>query len=72
MIITKPLSMVTCMRRAAEVACPVETPRFLESSTTNVTPAKLNEGATVFMKKVPNTNLMASRKRNVASTDRKQ
>ena len=72
MMTTKPVSMVTCMSSAALVARPAGMPRLAASSTTSVMPAKLSEGATVFMKKVPKTSLMDSRKRKPSLTAWKQ
>ena len=56
MMVAKPESTVICMSRAALVARPGGMPRRRASSTTSVVPARLSEGAMVFMKNVPNTS----------------
>ncbi len=56
MMVANAPSMVICMSNAALVALPAGMPRRRASSTTSVVPAKLSEGAMVFMKNVPNTS----------------
>ena len=56
MMMTKPVSMDSCMSRAAVVPLPACMPFFAAVAITSEVPAKFMEGATVFMKKVPNTS----------------
>ena len=56
MMVANPESTVICMSNAADVAFPGAMPRRRASSTMSVVPARLSEGAMVFMKNVPNTS----------------
>ena len=56
MMVANAPSIVICISSAAEVALPASMPRLRASLTTSVVPARLSEGAIVFMKNVPNTS----------------
>ena len=71
MMVQKAPSIVICMSSAADVALPGEIPRRRASSTTSVVPARLSDGAIVFMKKVPNTSGSVARGAICSPTARK-
>lgn len=56
MMMTKPESMDSCMSSAAVVPLPACIPLRVAVAMTSDVPARFIEGATVFMKKVPNTS----------------
>lgn len=56
MMMTKPESMDSCMSSAAVVPLPACMPLRVAVAMTSDVPARFIEGATVFMKKVPNTS----------------
>ncbi len=71
-MMTKPLSIVSCIKSAALVARPAGIFLRAASSTTRAVPARFIEGATVLTKKVPKTNLMPSVNLSFSLTARKQ
>ena len=72
MMVANAPSMVICISSAAEVAFPASMPRLRASLTTSVVPARFNDGAIVFMKKVPNTKGSVERGFMRSSTALKQ